>query len=66
MNQNGLEMSVLYAQKSSQLQGEIKRRLGQTVPWRHDFIIHHLGLNGLIDVGQRAIKPIFDVLVEKT
>ena len=61
-----LEMSALYQKKSSELQSEIKRRLGQTVPWRHDFIIHHLGLTGLIGVGQRVIKPIFDSLVEKT
>ena len=66
MNQNELEMRVLYAQKSSQLQSQIKHRLGNAVPWRHDFIVHHLGLVGLIGVGQRVIKPIFDSLVEKT
>ena len=66
MNQNELEMRVLYAQKSSQLQSQIKHRLGNAVPWRHDFIVHHLGLVGLIDVGQRVIKPIFDSLVGKT
>jgi hypothetical protein len=62
----GVQAIQQYKQKSSQLQGEIKRRLGQTIPWRHDFIIHHLGLNGLIRVGQRVIKPIFDTLVERT
>ena len=56
----------MHKQQSSQLRNEIKRRLGKTVPWRHDFIIHHLGLVGLIGVGQRVIKPIFDSLVEKT
>ena len=55
-----------YKLKSIQLQGDIKRRLGQTVPWRHDFIIHHLGLTGLIEVGQSIIKPIFDSLVKTT
>ena len=60
----GVEAIQQYEKKSTELQLEIKRRLGKTVPWRHDFIIHHLGLNGLIAVGQRAIKPIFDSLVE--
>ena len=40
-------MSARYKQKSSQLQNDIKQRLGKTVPWRHDFIVHHLGLDGL-------------------
>ena len=62
----GVEAIQQFKQKSHQLQSEIKRRLGQTVPWRHDFIIHHLGLLGLNDVGQRVIKPIFDCLVGKT
>ena len=54
----------LYKQKSSQLQEAIQHRLGKTVPWRHDFIIHHLGLTELIGVGKRVIKPIFDFLVK--
>ena len=62
----GIEAIQKYKLKSTQLQSEITRRRGQTIPWRHDFIIHHLGLAGLIDVGQRVIKPIFDFLVEKT
>ena len=43
---------------------EIKRKLGKAEPWRHDVIIHHLGLDGLISVGNEKIKPIFDALVE--
>lgn len=52
-----------YKQKSLQLQSEIKSNLGDTEPWRHDFIIHHLGLVGLIAVGRDLVKPIFDSLV---
>ena len=62
----GAEAIQQHKLKSTQLQSEIKRRLGEKVPWRHDFIIHHLGLVGLIDVGQRVIKPIFDSLVGKS
>ena len=35
------------------------------MPWRHDVIIHHLGLDGLVEVGKEIIKPIFDSLIEK-
>ena len=34
------------------------------MPWRHDVIIHHLGLDGLVEVGKK-IKSIFDSLIEK-
>ena len=54
-----------YKEKSIELQDEVKRRLGQTVPWRHDVIVHHLGLNGLIAVGKGSIKPIFESVVEQ-
>ena len=52
-----------YDDKSQQLRNEIKRRLGKKVPWRHDVIIHHVGLEGLIKVGVEAIKPQFDAIV---
>ena len=61
----GVEAIDKHGQKSIQLQNEIGCRRGETVPWRHDFIIHHLGLDGLIDVGKNIVKPIFDSVVEK-
>ena len=39
--------------------------MGNKDPWRHDVIVHHLGLDGLIDVGKNVIKPQFDALVRK-
>lgn len=61
----GNENIKSYKQKSQILKDEVAERLGKKSPWRHDVIIHHLGLDGLIDVGQEVIKPIFDCLVEK-
>jgi hypothetical protein len=55
----------MHKERSVRLAEEVKRRLGKKDPWRHDVIVHHLGLEGLIDVGKNKIKPQFDALVNK-
>eukprot|EP00746_Dinoflagellata_sp_MGD_P155047 gnl/MRDRNA2_/MRDRNA2_85173_c0_seq2.p1 gnl/MRDRNA2_/MRDRNA2_85173_c0~~gnl/MRDRNA2_/MRDRNA2_85173_c0_seq2.p1 ORF type:complete len:1075 (-),score=201.63 gnl/MRDRNA2_/MRDRNA2_85173_c0_seq2:64-3138(-) len=54
-----------HASKSQQLQKEVKRRMGDTEPWRQDVIFHHEGLKSLINHGRDKIKPQFDCLVKK-
>ena len=54
-----------YKQQSKRLQEEVRRRLGKKEAWRQDVIIHHVGLHGLIEVGQSSIKPQFDALVRR-
>jgi len=61
----GKDGIATYMEKSMELQNEVKRRLGEGVAWRHDIIVHHLGLNGLITIGRNIIKPVFDSLVKK-
>lgn len=54
-----------YKEMSQVLKDEVNRRRGKAVPWRHDIITHHLGLERLIALGRDIIKPIFDSLVKK-
>eukprot|EP00931_Biecheleriopsis_adriatica_P059730 TRINITY_DN3579_c0_g1_i8.p1 TRINITY_DN3579_c0_g1~~TRINITY_DN3579_c0_g1_i8.p1 ORF type:complete len:1297 (-),score=227.26 TRINITY_DN3579_c0_g1_i8:844-4707(-) len=56
-----------YAGLSKKAIEEVSLHQGQDKqqPWRHDVVIHHMGLDGLIAVGRDVIKPQFDALVEQ-
>eukprot|EP00931_Biecheleriopsis_adriatica_P036352 TRINITY_DN20943_c0_g1_i1.p1 TRINITY_DN20943_c0_g1~~TRINITY_DN20943_c0_g1_i1.p1 ORF type:complete len:1336 (+),score=204.41 TRINITY_DN20943_c0_g1_i1:83-4090(+) len=61
----GREHIESFKDRSEQMKGYLKAKIGDEVPWVHDKIFHHMGLEELIRTGEQKVKPIFDALVRK-
>ena len=54
---------MLSAKNSNAGQGQFEKERRAKEPWRHDLVYHHMGLQTLIDVGDKGMKPSFDIIV---